>query len=220
MDGDSYLLQLLRYIHRNPIRAKIVKNLNDFEWSSHQGYISKTNDWDWLYKDFILSIFSNNKKNQLIEYNEYMGLEDKEEVLTILDSKKWSSFLGSDEFILTMKEKYYVNKRDKEVPESYNLSPDVSWIKEVVCKYYDLDSSSLCISKRRVFNEPRNVAVYLSRYFTNSTLEQLGEDFNLNTHSAASNIITGIKKLKKNSLKFNKKVEEVKKLCLKCQIKT
>ena len=119
-----------------------------------------------------------------------------------------------------MKEKYYVDKRDKEVPESYNLSPDVDWIKEVVCKYYDIDAASLCISKRRVYNEPRNVAIYLSRHFTNSTLEQLGEDFNLNSHSAASNIITGIRKLKRSNLEFNEKFKEIENLCLKCQVKT
>jgi REP element-mobilizing transposase RayT len=219
VDGDSYLLQLLRYIHRNPLRAKLVKNLDDFEWSSHQGYMSKSKDWDWLYKEFMLSIFSNNKKNHLIVYYEYMGQEDKKEALKILDGKKWPSFFGSDEFILAMKEKYYADKRDKEVPESYNLSPDVDWIKEVVCKYYDIDPESLCISKRRVYNEPRNVAIYLSRYFTNSTLEQLGEDFNLNSHSAASNIISGIRKLKKSNLEFNEKFKEIEGLCLKCQVK-
>ena len=57
VDGDSYLLQLLRYIHRNPVRAKLVKHMDDFEWSSHTGYISRSRKWDWLYKDFISSIF-------------------------------------------------------------------------------------------------------------------------------------------------------------------
>lgn len=220
VDGDSYLLQLLRYIHRNPLRAKLVRNLQDFEWSSHQGYIFNSKDWEWLHKDFMLALFSNNKKNQLTVYQEYMEQKDKKEVLNILDGKQWPSFFGSDEFVLSMKEKYYADKRDKDVPESYNLSPDVNWIKEVVCKYYNIDPTSLSVSKRRVFNEPRNLAVYLSRYFTNSTLDQLGKEFNLNSHSSVSNIVSGIKKMKKENAKFGKRLKEVENLCLKCQIKT
>ena len=30
VDADSYLLQLLRYIHKNPLKAGIVKELNKF----------------------------------------------------------------------------------------------------------------------------------------------------------------------------------------------
>lgn len=35
---DSYLLQLVRYIHQNPIRAKIVESPDDYQWSSHHAY--------------------------------------------------------------------------------------------------------------------------------------------------------------------------------------
>ena len=37
-EEDAYLLELIRYIHLNPLRAKIVSNLDDlgtFPWSGH-----------------------------------------------------------------------------------------------------------------------------------------------------------------------------------------
>ncbi len=40
VDGDSYLLELLRYIHRNPLEAEIVEKLNKYNWSSHM-YLSR-----------------------------------------------------------------------------------------------------------------------------------------------------------------------------------
>jgi REP element-mobilizing transposase RayT len=40
VSADSYLLQLVRYIHRNPLKADLVKNLKDYQWSSHKGYLS------------------------------------------------------------------------------------------------------------------------------------------------------------------------------------
>ncbi len=217
VDGDSYLLQLLRYIHRNPLRAKMVKNINDFEWSSHQGYISNSKDWNWLYKDFMLSVFSKNRKDRLAAYGEFVGQLDKKDIIKALEGKKWPSFFGSDKFVLSMKEKYYQEKRDKEIPESHILSPDLNYIKDVVCKYYNIPGERLCINKRRSFNEPRDVAIYLSRNLRNNTLEQLGKDFLLNAHSSVSTVLRRIKKRIEKDSEFKKKIDGVEKLCLKRQ---
>jgi len=34
-DKDAYLLELVRYIHLNPVRAKIVKSPEDYGWTGH-----------------------------------------------------------------------------------------------------------------------------------------------------------------------------------------
>ena len=49
VDADSYVLQLVRYIHRNPLKAGLVKRLDQYVWSSHKGYLSKIKKWNWLY---------------------------------------------------------------------------------------------------------------------------------------------------------------------------
>lgn len=38
-DKESYLLELTRYIHLNPVRAKIVKDPRDYPWSSYLAYL-------------------------------------------------------------------------------------------------------------------------------------------------------------------------------------
>ncbi len=43
VDSDNYLLEVLRYIHRNPLKAGLVRNLDEFPWSSHRAYLSNTN---------------------------------------------------------------------------------------------------------------------------------------------------------------------------------
>ena len=62
IDAESYLLELIRYIHRNPIEAGLEKQLGKYSWSSHQGYLSDAKKWDWLYKDFVLLMFSNHRR--------------------------------------------------------------------------------------------------------------------------------------------------------------
>ncbi|MEW6114666.1 MAG: transposase, partial [Thermodesulfobacteriota bacterium] len=39
VDADTYLLELLRYIHRNPLRAGLASRLDRYAWSSHKGYL-------------------------------------------------------------------------------------------------------------------------------------------------------------------------------------
>jgi putative transposase len=39
VDSDVYLLELLRYIHRNPIEAGMFDRLGSYQWSSHKGYL-------------------------------------------------------------------------------------------------------------------------------------------------------------------------------------
>jgi hypothetical protein len=39
-DKDEYLLTLVRYIHLNPVRAKIVRKPEQYEYSSHRAYVN------------------------------------------------------------------------------------------------------------------------------------------------------------------------------------
>ena len=40
VDADSYIFELIRYIHRNPLGAGLVDSLSKYKWSSHNGYLS------------------------------------------------------------------------------------------------------------------------------------------------------------------------------------
>jgi putative transposase len=53
VDEDAYLLQLTRYIHRNPleVKKKIVQELSDYPWSSYPAYINQSKPEDWLFRD-------------------------------------------------------------------------------------------------------------------------------------------------------------------------
>ena len=64
VDGDEYLLGLVRYIHRNSVRAGVANHLHEYPWSSHKGYLSSAKKWEWLHKGFILSILSSTKTGQ------------------------------------------------------------------------------------------------------------------------------------------------------------
>lgn len=80
-------MELLRYIHRNPLKAGLAERLDSYKWNSHKGYRSKTKKWDWLHKDFILSMLSSDKKDQRRKYKEFVKV-GSEEIERIFKGKK------------------------------------------------------------------------------------------------------------------------------------
>src|SRR5688500_8101403 len=56
VDADSYLLELLRYIHLNPVRARMVERPCAYPWSSHHNYMGERTE-PWITTDFALGMF-------------------------------------------------------------------------------------------------------------------------------------------------------------------
>jgi REP-associated tyrosine transposase len=76
---DSYLLELVRYIHLNPLRAGIVKDLrglNSYPYCGHSCILGKTTN-TWQDKDYILKLFASNKAVAIRSYREFIkkGIE-------------------------------------------------------------------------------------------------------------------------------------------------
>jgi len=77
IDADSYLLQVVRYIHNNPLRAKIVHTAEEYPWSSHHAYLGRT-VIPWLYTDWILGQFSNDVVKARHLYAEFVAQGEQE----------------------------------------------------------------------------------------------------------------------------------------------
>jgi len=78
-EEDSYLLALLRYIHLNPLRAGIVKNvkeLEDYPWSGHSVIMGK-GEYEWMNVDYVLSQFGKSRKRARTAYRKFMLEEVK-----------------------------------------------------------------------------------------------------------------------------------------------
>jgi hypothetical protein len=123
---------LVRYIHRNPLEAGLVKELNKYAWSSHKGYLSNAKRWNWLHKSFILSLFGRERREGLNRYKKFVLMETPEEINRIFLKSKFPSMLGSEGFINKVKEKFFHAKRHDEIPQSRRLAPDAEKIKKAI----------------------------------------------------------------------------------------
>jgi hypothetical protein len=73
-DEESYLLELVRYIHLNPLRASIVKNIEELDrypWSGHGVLIGKSKN-PWQEREYILKQFSEERVKAIRAYRAFM----------------------------------------------------------------------------------------------------------------------------------------------------
>ncbi len=71
---EVYLKELIRYIHLNPLRAKIVKSkmlLDTYNYCGH-GTIIGNRETDWQETEYILSMFAGTKVAARIKYDQYI----------------------------------------------------------------------------------------------------------------------------------------------------
>lgn len=74
-EEDPYLLELVRYIHLNPLRSGLVKNmdeLNSYPWSGHSGLRGAVHR-PWQDTDAILSHFGDDRLEAVRRYEVFVG---------------------------------------------------------------------------------------------------------------------------------------------------
>jgi putative transposase len=73
--SDTYLLELLRYIHMNPVQAKMVNEAGDYRWSSHHSYAGGRRE-PWLTVDFALALFATERAAAHVAYRRFIAEAD------------------------------------------------------------------------------------------------------------------------------------------------
>jgi REP element-mobilizing transposase RayT/DNA-binding transcriptional ArsR family regulator len=73
-DEDSYFQELVRYIHLNPLRARLVSNIEELErypWCGHAVVMGNIEN-EWQDKDYVLSWFGNDVKTAIRVYRQFI----------------------------------------------------------------------------------------------------------------------------------------------------
>ena len=92
VEKEPYLWAVMRYMEQNPVRAKLVKRAEDYEWSSARAHISGI-------KDDLLSDESRFNEKEIKSYREFLRENAKEINVTIRCATSTGRPLGSEGFI-------------------------------------------------------------------------------------------------------------------------
>ncbi|NOY90806.1 MAG: hypothetical protein GXP55_06300 [Deltaproteobacteria bacterium] len=72
VEREAYLDVLVRYVHNNPVRANVVPDARDSDWSSHRAYIGEGTRPDWLHTDMVLSGYGKRASTQARRFDEFV----------------------------------------------------------------------------------------------------------------------------------------------------
>jgi len=93
VEDNMYLLTVLRYIHQNPLKAGLVKNIGKYRWSSYSEYVRNSMLVDAY---FILEMFSRDREDQKKRFVNYHNLPAEDTCLEMEEKHRISDDEGRD----------------------------------------------------------------------------------------------------------------------------
>jgi REP element-mobilizing transposase RayT len=179
VDADEYLKPLSRYIHLNPVRAKIVQKLESYPWSSYPAFIGTVKPPNLLKTDWLLGLFGRSRKTAYRNYRNYVEGTDISEIEDPGKETVSGFLLGGVEFAGWVKETFLSGRTDqKEVPQLRELMPRITpqAVIETVAHEFGCTPDHI-LEKGKKKNLARDVAIYLAREMTGRSGVDLGVFF-------------------------------------------
>lgn len=146
-DRDKYLLILIRYIHLNPVRAKLAIKPHVYKWSSHREYIDNVKGI--VETDRVLRMFSERPSEARKQYREFVdiaiGIKPDESIYNAVGQQ----IVGDEKFI------------DKVAEEVDNLDKRVK--KPAFKKIFSIVAEETGVSREEMISHGRGEAAKIAR---------------------------------------------------------
>ena len=177
VEEESYLLELIRYIHRNPYKAKLEETVGQYQWCSHKGYMSERHKSDFLDTELVLSKFGGYEEDARRELAAFVNKKVPKDLAKKLDSVRWPAILGGEEFKKGIKNKLKGKKIDrKEIPDYRQCEAKKSEkIQEEMNRILRMKKDVLQDKKSKKYAKERRAITYLMRKYYGKSLREIGE---------------------------------------------
>lgn len=189
IEASSYLLQVSRYIHRNPIETKVplVKTLENYPWSSYSCYINQSPPPEWLNRDAVYGELGSHNRYQA--YRHYVDLGNDQHINQIYQQQiPW--VIGGDKFKKAMEQK--LSDKNPEISQRQLQSPvAMPVIISAVADYYQIAINDILQTRRGkgTRNLPRWIAMKLCQEVGSARLTDIATQFNVGHYSTVSQTI-------------------------------
>lgn len=217
IQADEYLTHVVKYVHQNPLKAKMTNDLNNYKWSSHQFYLKGKSDSGWLDINNLLAYFSSKKKESIIMYKEFMDIGLDDEVMKFYSKKAQSSIFGDSGFVEMIKERFVKSgkKSTLEIMEKRVIFGEgkVKTINKIICNTFSIEESMLFQTRRGEANIPRLFALSLSRELSGLSFPEIAKRYKIKSYKTVASSNFRLKERMKKSRKIRKQYTKLKELC-------
>ena len=174
IQDDNYFRAMCMYIHGNPLRAGIVKDLSDYKWSSYLSYAYKACGERWLTTDLILSMCGGSHRGFKGTQESYLCQHTD-----LLDDLRYGTYFGSEEYAQTCLKRLKGEKhREKPQLKSLLKSRDIKKTAfRVLNDFGEREPEVILGSPGRKSRPNRDIAMYVLAHLGVFNNTEIGELF-------------------------------------------
>ena len=174
VDKDSYLLELSRYLHLNPVRANMAEKPEDYPYSSYGSYTTDTSD-KFVATRTVLEMISSNPDMARGRYISFVESALGEDLQSPFKKVYGGIILGSVDFIKDVLGKIDNEQLEKEETSNRRCLRASQLPEEVIstiCGHYGITPEEISsVGQSKV----RKMCLYLLKRHTSAANREIGE---------------------------------------------
>ena len=199
VEKESYSLEISRYIHLNPVKAKMVERPEQWKWSSYRMFLGKEKKREFLETDWLLGQFAKKGMRARGLFHQFTleGLKESWEP----GKEKQGCVLGGMDFCNWVRHEFLEEKEDGEIPElrQWQKKASLEEIEEVISK---LSETETRIKKK--------LRIYAMRKYGGLSLKEIGEKMGGVSYSGVSRVVERLETEMEKNLRVRRLVEQLK----------
>lgn len=185
VEKDSYLLEVSRYLHLNPVRVKSIAKkrpeeksglLSKYRWSSYQGYVSLRRRQPFVEYSEVLDYFGGDNARGRREYGLFVKEGIEAHVTNPFKEVVGQLILGGEEFVEHIRERFLTKDEEKRERPAVQVISRRKSPEEVIEETAGiLESPSSDLLARGAMTAERGLVMEMLYRYCGLTQVQIGE---------------------------------------------
>ena len=121
VDKDSHLPELARYVVLNPVRAGMVREPQEWKWSSHRAMAGDVAPPPWLAADALLAHFGKRRAEARRRYRQFVAEGIGRE--SVWKNLRQQIYLGDEKFVERMQQQARMQGDELSIPLAQRRAP-------------------------------------------------------------------------------------------------
>ncbi|MBL1140950.1 MAG: addiction module toxin RelE [Proteobacteria bacterium] len=162
VEKESYLLEVVRYVLLNPVRANITKTAGQYRWSSYRAMIDKAEAPQWLDKDWILGHYG--KRQSTAQKNFIQFIREGKKQSPLWENLRQQLYLGDEQFINKLQSKQVQDKDLSEITKEQRQC--ISKPIDYYIKKYDHRDEAIYKAYKEGAHSQKEIADYFKLHYS------------------------------------------------------
>jgi len=208
VEEEGHFLEVSRYIHLNPVRARLERRPDQYRWSSFLGYVRLGRRVPWMTYGRVLADYGGDRAAARHAYGRFVAAGAEERVKSPFADAVGGLILGSGRFVDRIRQLLGDLPDDAEVPDRQRVRarPPLEAIVAGAAAYFGCDVQDW-IAGRRTDDLSRAVGAYLARRRFGYPAGQVARALGYANHSSVSRAIRRVESAGRSALKAATDVE-------------